>query len=450
MTPLAVVTFTGAGIYNATPLTFATLGAWAVPADGLYAVVLDYTSGLNGAAATLGVYATLTRSGNVIGAEMRVKNKAVAASAREQLPTVLIYAKSGDTLTVAGWSSNSSDTTNPAGEFSIYDLSDVNVYQLSDDEGAADKLEAFVEGNGVNPRPQCDVTQVGSDSQNATNLAAACAAYSATRGLAGTALPAAAADSAGGLPISDAGALDIDLIAVRVAAILTDTETTLDDKLDALQVDTSQIQTNQATILGRLGAWTGTGINTILGAFKALLSKTASAPSDIGGTFTPTTDSTEAIAEGVASAAAAIAATDPLPVNTPASAGEIMQTVRGDDHTADSPHGAYTWAAPVATWGDLTDATFKFTSRRVVDDEAEIDGHADGFTVIDPNTADQIVQLELTAAVTAVLTPGPDGKKFSNKFDIEVTRADGVVFTLVRGAPPFAGHTIYEDQTRPE
>jgi hypothetical protein len=52
---------------------------------------------------------------------------------------------------------------------------------------------------------------------------------------------------------------------------------------------------NQTTILNRLGTWTGTGVNTILGAFKALLSKVASAPSDIGGTFDPATDSTEAI-----------------------------------------------------------------------------------------------------------------------------------------------------------
>jgi len=52
---------------------------------------------------------------------------------------------------------------------------------------------------------------------------------------------------------------------------------------------------NQTSLLNRMGAWTGSGVNTILGAFKALLSKTASAPSDIGGTFTPTTDSVEAI-----------------------------------------------------------------------------------------------------------------------------------------------------------
>jgi len=49
-------------------------------------------------------------------------------------------------------------------------------------------------------------------------------AYSATRGLAGTALPDAAADAAGGLPISDGGGLDLDTqIGTDIDAILTDT-----------------------------------------------------------------------------------------------------------------------------------------------------------------------------------------------------------------------------------
>lgn len=49
-------------------------------------------------------------------------------------------------------------------------------------------------------------------------------AYSATRGLAGTALPDAAADAAGGLPISDAGGLDLDVqIGTDIDAILVDT-----------------------------------------------------------------------------------------------------------------------------------------------------------------------------------------------------------------------------------
>lgn len=50
----------------------------------------------------------------------------------------------------------------------------------------------------------------------ADNLESACDNYSVTRGLSGTALPAAAADAAGGLVISDAGALDIDALALRV------------------------------------------------------------------------------------------------------------------------------------------------------------------------------------------------------------------------------------------
>lgn len=44
-------------------------------------------------------------------------------------------------------------------------------------------------------------------------------AFSATRGLAGTALPAAVADAAGGLPISDAGGLDLDAIPTSLTAV---------------------------------------------------------------------------------------------------------------------------------------------------------------------------------------------------------------------------------------
>lgn len=61
-------------------------------------------------------------------------------------------------------------------------------------------------------------------------------AFSATRGLAGTALPAAAADAAGGLVISDAGGLDADAQRADVAAILVDTGTTLDGRIPAALV----------------------------------------------------------------------------------------------------------------------------------------------------------------------------------------------------------------------
>jgi len=78
---------------------------------------------------------------------------------------------------------------------------------------------------------------------------------------------------------------------------------------------------NQSTLLARLGAITGTGVNTVLGFFKALLSKTATLPSDIGGTFAASTDSTEAIRDKL----------DTLPVTASqvaatGTAGELVAT----------------------------------------------------------------------------------------------------------------------------
>jgi hypothetical protein len=79
-------------------------------------------------------------------------------------------------------------------------------------------------------------------------------AYTATRGLAGTALPAAAADAAGGLPISDAGGLDLDAqIGTDIDAILVDTSTTLDDFIDTeiatIITDIAAVKADTAAIL---------------------------------------------------------------------------------------------------------------------------------------------------------------------------------------------------------
>jgi len=52
-----------------------------------------------------------------------------------------------------------------------------------------------------------------------------------------------------------------------------------------------------SNVKDRIGAFTGSGINTVLGFFQALLRKDVSIPSDIGGTFDPSTDSLEAIQE---------------------------------------------------------------------------------------------------------------------------------------------------------
>ena len=136
----------------------------------------------------------------------------------------------------------------------------------------------------------------------ATNLEAACANYSATRGLTGTALPAAAANAAGGVPISTAGGLDLDaklantneVTVARMGAltdwinggrldliiddILTDTGTTLQAELDGIQADTEDIQARlpAALVNSRMDCTIdGTGMET--GAVDSILNRDATA-----------------------------------------------------------------------------------------------------------------------------------------------------------------------------
>jgi len=62
-------------------------------------------------------------------------------------------------------------------------------------------------------------------------------AYSATRGLAGTALPAAAADAAGGLPVSDAGGLDLDTKLANTNEVTAARMGALTDLIDGGRLD---------------------------------------------------------------------------------------------------------------------------------------------------------------------------------------------------------------------
>lgn len=65
----------------------------------------------------------------------------------------------------------------------------------------------------------------------------------------------------------------------------------------AFALTDTDAQEDIVTLVARLGAFTGTGVNTVLGMFQALASKVATLPSDIGGTFSPATDSVEALQE---------------------------------------------------------------------------------------------------------------------------------------------------------
>ena len=96
------------------------------------------------------------------------------------------------------------------------------------------------------------------------------------------------------------------------------------------------------TVMNRLGAFTGTGVNTVLGFLKAIMSKAASTPSDVGGTFSAATDSLEAIKDAggsgglteqnitdIANAVRAANAEADCPDLVP---GRRLQIVRGDDY----------------------------------------------------------------------------------------------------------------------
>lgn len=73
-------------------------------------------------------------------------------------------------------------------------------------------------------------------------------AYSTTRGLAGTALPNAAADAAGGLPISDAGGLDLD---AKIGALTYTVANVLDANIQRI---------NDVVITGNGGTGTEFGV----------------------------------------------------------------------------------------------------------------------------------------------------------------------------------------------
>jgi hypothetical protein len=88
------------------------------------------------------------------------------------------------------------------------------------------------------------------------------------------------------------------------------------------------------TVLNRIGAITGSGINTVLGFFRALFRKDAALPSDIGGTADPATDSLEALSESLAKKAEPADFSGAVKAGTfqpqYLAAGESMEIARGD------------------------------------------------------------------------------------------------------------------------
>lgn len=99
-------------------------------------------------------------------------------------------------------------------------------------------------------------------------------------------------------------ALDTSIPGSPTADSINERIKTIDNKLPAGAIADGGQQDGQDTqiqlILDSLGGWTTGGVNNVLGAFKALLNKLASLPSDIGGSGDPSTDSVEALREFLA------------------------------------------------------------------------------------------------------------------------------------------------------
>jgi hypothetical protein len=164
-----------------------------------------------------------------------------------------------------------------------------------------------------------------------------------------TGIPNAVAGANGGLPLGNAsGQVDLGRI------LGSNFQTSSDDNGNryllvvggdvsdgaayelARQTTLSTLATSVATLLARLGAITGTGVNTVFGFFKALLSKSATLPSDIGGTFDPATDSTEALAEAVADIGGGTTGDGDTPVNHNTGGTDNYQILDDNDSGVDN------------------------------------------------------------------------------------------------------------------
>lgn len=99
-----------------------------------------------------------------------------------------------------------------------------------------------------------------------------------------------------GLPVSETS--------VRTAVGLASAN--LDTQFGSVNDNVQLVLDDTGSLLARLGAFTGSGLNTVLGFFRAMMRKTAAlTPSDVAGTYDNTTDSQEAQKDAGVTVAAA-------------------------------------------------------------------------------------------------------------------------------------------------
>ena len=214
-------------------------------------------------------------------------------------------------------------------------------------------------------------------------------AWSTTRGTAGTALPAAAADAAGGLPISDAGGLDLDAVGSAVTSG-THGNAALKTLIDAVDnfVDTEiadiQARLPAALVNSRMDCTIdGSGMET--GAVDAILNRDASASttnSTLGAIINDWEDAGRL--DAILDARASQASVDTIDNFIDTEIAAIISTLG-------TPAGA-SLAADIAAIEAQTD---------------DIGAAGAGLTAVPWNAAwDAEVQSEVTDALTTALTQG--------------------------------------------
>jgi hypothetical protein len=138
----------------------------------------------------------------------------------------------------------------------------------------------------------------------------------------------------------------------------------LDATVQSIEDATTALIISVASVSARIGAFAGTGVNTILGFFRALMRKDGgiTTPSDVGGAFVHTTDSLEAIrdrgdAAWTTGAGGGGGGGDPWATDLPAGsytanqAGAIVQAIAAKTNTINS--GKVSYAGPVTAKGRI-------------------------------------------------------------------------------------------------
>lgn len=206
------------------------------------------------------------------------------------------------------------------------------------------------------------------------------------------------------------------------------------------------VASNVATILARVGAFTGSGVNTILGFFLALMKSDASTPSDVGGDWAASTDSTEAIRdrgdaawtgggasdcptlEEITSALSGLNITIASPVRQDGS----IEITQGDGYDgSDIAFTAEDWTGEdVDTFQECKFALMLTSDYEAGTGEAALEVDAS----VEMQSGDAVFTIELTNAQTAALTPSPALDRYNYTYHLRYKEHGGNNRTVAIGA----------------